>query len=183
MLWILVLIGVVGAGSMLILISIEALSINCDRAYVRVFVRNFVIFFIIGIIGAIGLIGIHASFYDETSKTGEWELISLTDDNQISGIGYYVCAFINTKEMYTFYYKLGNGGYKRGSASASRTTIFEEEEDCTPRLVEYTTYTKNKLNRTLRLVLTFNNKEEYVVNDKIYVPKGTILRTIKLDSQ
>lgn len=123
--------------------------------------------------------------YEESEKSKEYKLVSLQDSSQVNGNMssslFYVYASLGTDEVYTYYYELENGGYKRGKVSADDTVIFEEE-NCTPKLVEYTVYTKNKLGSILRKLFTFSNNptsEKY----EIFVPKGTVLKKFKLDSE
>lgn len=84
--------------------------------------------------------------------------------------------------VYSFYYKVSNGGIKRGKVNAEYTTIYEKD-DCTPHVVEYTTYTKNKMNEVLRAVLVFGYEGSSQKTYEIYTPTGTILRTFSLDAQ
>jgi hypothetical protein len=113
-------------------------------------------------------------------------LISITDDSKISGKGsgglYYVRISIDTDENYSFYYKLNNGGFKRGTVKAESTTIFEKD-DSTPHVIEYTTYTKNKMNVILRAILAFGYGTSNNKSYEIYTPTGTILRTFSLNTQ
>lgn len=159
-----------------------------DRHFVRFF-----IFAVIELVGCFGLIGIGTLSYEEVVQTNDWKLVSLTDNSEISGSGssglFYVHVSIDTDEVYSFYYKVNNGGVKRGKVDADYTTIYEKD-DCTPHIVEHTTYTKNKMNKILMSILTFgyysNPIQPIQTSQKtyeIYTPTGTILRTFSQDAQ
>ena len=143
------------------------------------------IFIGIGIISILGLAGIYALSYEEESETGNWELVAITDDTRTSGKAsggpFYIQMSVDTDDVYSFYYKVEDDGFKRGTLKADSTTIYEED-NCTPHIVRYTTYTKNKMNGILRgiLALEFGTSEEQ--SYKIYIPKGTILKYYSLDN-
>lgn len=185
MLWILLLVGGIGAFIMFVLIVAEFFLSSIEWHDIREFAIKMVIFIGIGAVGFFGLAGIDALSYEEVSKTADWELQSLSDNSQISGKGagtlFYVYVSIDTNEVYSFYYKQDDGGFKRGKVEADKTTIYEI--NCTPHVVEYTTYTKNKMNNFLRAILAFGYGESNQQTYEIYTPKGTILKTFNLDSQ
>ena len=89
---------------------------------------------------------------------------------------------VDTDEVYSFYYEVDNGGIKRGKVNADDTIIYEKE-NCTPHVVEYTTYTKNKMNNTLRVILAFGYGKSSHKTYEIYTTPGTVLRTFALDTQ
>lgn len=100
------------------------------------------------------------------------ELVAIQEKSDIKGEGSLFCISIHTDDVYTYYYKLGNGGYKKGKVVAKNTTIFEEDTN-TPRMVVYKT---TRMNTTwIENFLTFKffkeEKEEY----EIHVPKGTVV--------
>lgn len=186
MLWILLVVGIFGAIIMFVLAIFEMFSSFRDWYEVRSYAIKTGIFIVIGLVGFFGLTGICCLSYDETVQTGNWELVAITDDSQISGKGsgglFYVHISIDTDEIYSFYYKVDNGGFKRGTVNAESSIIFEKD-NCTPHVVEYTTYTKNKMNVVLRAILAFGYGTSDQKSYEIYTPTGTILRTFSLDSQ
>lgn len=186
MLWILLLVGGFGAIVMLLFALLEMSSSFRNWYDVRGYAIKMVILIVVGLVGLFGLAGIGSLSYDEISQTDNWELASITDNSQISGKGsgglFYVCVSIDTEEIYSFYYQVNDGGFKRGKVDADTATIYEKD-DCTPHVVEYTTYTKNKMNSILRIVLAFGYGESSQKTYEIYTPTGTILRTFNLDSQ
>ena len=186
MLWILLVVGGFGAFIMFFLTIAGILSSYRDWHEVGSYAIRMVILIVIGSIGLFGFIGIDALSYEEVAQTGDWELISLTDNSEIagnvSGGLFYVHVSIDTDEAYSFYYKVNNGGIKRGKVNADYTTIYEKD-DCTPHVVEHTTYIKNKMNKVLRLILAFGYGESSQKTYEIYTPTGTILRTFSLDAQ
>lgn len=184
MLWILLVVGGIGALIMFMWTIIAMFDLDWHEA--RGAAIRLGIFLVIGAVGLFGLAGIGSMSYDEVSQTGDWNLQSLSDSSQISGKGsgslFYVYVSIDTNEVYSFYYQVNDDGFKRGKVDADRVTIYERD-DCTPHVVEYTTYTKNKMNSVLRTILAFGYGEDSEKNYEIYTPKGTILRTFNLDSQ
>ncbi len=58
-----------------------------------------------------------------------------------------------------------------------KVTIYEKD-DCTPHVEEYTTYTKNKMNRILRMILAFGYGESSKKSYEIYIPTGTIFSNL-----
>ena len=185
MLWILLVAGVVAILFVAIEIFGTLVGIS-DWSDVLAIGKKAIIYIVLGVVGYLGLYGIGCLCYDEVSETNNWELVSITDSSQISGKGssglFYVYVSIDTEEVYTFYYQVDDGGFKRGKVDADVTTIYEKD-DCSPHVVEYTTYTKNKMNSILRIFLAFGYGESSQKTYKIYTPTGTILRTFELDSQ
>lgn len=183
MLWILLVVGILGA---IITFFFAIVAMFTDWSDALSYAIDTIIFFSIGSLGFFGLSGINSLSYDETVKTSDWQLVSITDNNQIfgksSGGLFYIRISIDTDEVYSFYYKVDNGGFKRGTVNAENSTIFEKD-DCTPHIVEYTTYTKNKMNVVLRTILAFGYGTSSQKSYEIYTPTGTILRTFSLDSQ
>ncbi len=186
MLWILSVIGAIGAIIFFLLAVVEFFSWLRDWSDIRRWGKNMVICIALGAVGLLGLRGIECLSYNEVSQTGNLELVSITDDSQISGKSsrglFYVRVSVDTDEVYSFYYQVNDDGFKRGKVDAD-TTIIYEKDDCTPHIVEYTTYTKNKMNNILRAILAFGYGESSQKTYEIYTPKGTILRTFNLDSQ
>ncbi len=186
MLWILFLVGVLGAVIFFFMFVGEIFSSYRDWGDIRSYGIKMVICIVLGIVGFLGICGIDCLSYDEVLQTGNWELVSITDDSQISGKGsgglFYVRVSIDTDEVYSFYYQVNDDGFKKGKVDADKTTIYEKA-DCVPHVVEYTTYTKNKMNSILRIILAFGYGESSQKTYEIYTPTGTILRTFDLDLQ
>ena len=186
MLWILFVVGGIGAIIFFLMCVVEIFSRYRDWDDIRSWGIKMVICIALAAGGFLGLCGIDCLSYNEVSQTGNWELVSITDDSQISGKGsgglFYVRVSIDTEEVYSFYYQVNEGGFKRGKVDADTTTIYEKD-DCTPHVVEYTTYTKNKMNSILRIILAFGYGESSQKTYEIYTPTGTILRTFNLNSQ
>lgn len=186
MLWIALVVGGFGAFIMLLFTIVGMFSSYRVWSDIGSYAIRMGIFIVIGLVGLFGLGGIDALSYEEVAQTGDWELVSLTDNSELSGSGsgglFYVHVSIDTDEVYSFYYEVNNGGVKKGKVDADYTTIYEKD-DCTPHVVEYTTYTKIKMNKVLRAILTFGYGESSNTTYEIYIPKGTILRTFSLDAQ
>lgn len=194
MLWIFVVVGGVVEVIMGLFCSFEIFGPSKpDWSKVDKYVVRFVIFTVTTLVGFFGLIGIGTLSYEEVVQTNDWKLVSLTDSNEISGSGssglFYIHVSIDTDEVYSFYYKVNNGGVKRGKVDADYTTIYEKD-DCTPHVVEHTTYTKNKMNKVLMAILTFGYYSNPIQpiqpiqkTYEIYTPTGTILRTFSQDAQ
>lgn len=131
-------------------------------------------------LGAIG-----ARSYQKTEKTAEYELVSLQDNSQISGYArgglFYVYASMATNEVYMYYYKSGDG-YRKGKITSENVIIYEQEA-CTPTIVEYTTYTKVKMNGILEGLLSFCSFRDEEKSYEFYVPEGTVVQTFSLDLQ
>lgn len=182
MLWIMLIGGFLGA----ICTAIWNFMEMFDYWYGFCFDWNLLIvpglFALLGIIGWLGLSVVYSMDYEESELSEEYNLVSLKDSSQLNGDAsgglFYVYASLGTEEVYTYYYELETGGYKRGKIPAEDTIIFEEE-NCAPKILEYIVYTKNKLGKTLKMLLTFSNpiSERY----EIFVPKGTVLKTFQLD--
>ncbi len=181
MLWFILVLGGLGA-ILYFCLSILDLTVLDFEASREHFVK-FIKFFIVCLVGVFGLNGISNLNYEEIEKTGDWELISVADTVKISGEGsgglFYVHVSVDSEDVYSYYYKLDNGGIKKGSVKAENTLIYENN-DCTPHIVEYTTYTKNKMNKILWAIATFGIGDEESKSYEIYVPKNSILRTYSL---
>ena len=185
MLWFLLAVGSIGVLSGLIFTLSEMIPSKKDWYRVRGFTVMMLVGIGMGLVGFFGLAGIDRLSYEEVSETGNWELMAIADDVRTSGEGsgglFYVNMSIDTDEIYSFYYKVDDGGFKRGTVKADSTVIYEKD-DCTPHIVEYTTYTKNKMNGILRGILAFGYGESEQKNYGIYTPKGTILMAYTLDN-
>ena len=144
----------------------------------------FLIFFLITIILSYACYKAESTIYEETSQTDYKELVSLTDNSEVSGEFthrlFYVYASIDTNEVYTFYYKLDDGGYKRDKVDSNITTIYEVD-GVIPHIEEYTFQKKHDLNPIIEFLLTYGSSEETYY--KIYVPKGSVVGAYNLDSK
>lgn len=184
MLWILLVVGLFGAFGYLVYTICGIFSDNSDWNTVRYYAVRLGIFIVIGLVGFLGIRGIDSLNYKEVVQTADWELVSLTDNSDLSASSglFYVYISIAMDDIYSYYYRLDDGGIKRGKLYAYHTTIYERV-DCTPHVVEYTTYTKNHMNKILKVILAFGYGESLQRNYEIYAPPGTILRTFSLDSK
>lgn len=182
MLWILVIVGVIGIIYNVVSFFIELFS--SSKWYLKDAAILTIIFAVIATISIFALAGVFSLDYEIVEKTDEIKLVSLQDSSQINGSAgggaFYVYASVGSEEVYTYYYQLENGGYKRGKICADNAIIFEKD-NCNPEIIEYTTYQKNKLGGVIRGILTFDIPESK--SYEIYVPKGTVLSTFVLDSE
>ena len=124
--------------------------------------------------------------YTETVQSKTYNLVSLQDESQVSssirGRRYYLYASINTDEVYNFYYETEDGGFKIGRIAAANSVVYEKD-NCDPAVIEYTTYTKSKMNETWQKILMLDVVKEEAKSYKVYIPKGTITREYNLDAQ
>ena len=133
----------------------------------------------------IGLGSIKQYTYDEIVETNRYELIALSDSNQISGDlkenPFYFREIIEEKDYYSFYYKVdgSDNGIKKGKIPVDDTIIYEKNE--TPKVFEFTIYNKNKLSKPLQVILMLFPEEKAQKNYVIYVPEGSIQREYNLD--
>ena len=132
---------------------------------------------IVGIVVAsYGIKGIGTLSYEEVVETN-WELVSLSEKSQVSGKGSGELVYIESSDAhdeYLFFYKINNkGGFKQGKIDVDVTTIYEMD-NCKPHVVEYTKYTRNKMNNTLRIILALGYGASSQKSYEIYIPKGTI---------
>ena len=144
----------------------------------------FVVFFLITVIIIYACFKAESTEYEETSQTDYKELVSLADNSEVSGELahrlFYVYVSIDTNEVYTFFYKLDDGGYKRDKVDSNITTIYEVD-GVIPHIEEYTLQIKHDINPILEALLTSGSSEE--IYYEIYVPKGTVARSYNLDLQ
>lgn len=62
-------------------------------------------------------------------ETGTIELVSLRGGSKIEGRFFLGCGRINQEDVYYFYKKLKNGGFKQDHVIVLETTIFEEDRN------------------------------------------------------
>lgn len=148
-------------------------------------VIKIIICVVIFLVSTFCLRAIGSKSYQETERTAEYELVSLQDNSQISGSArgglFYVYASMDTDEVYMYYYKSGDG-YRKGKITSENVIIYEQE-NCTPTIVEYTTYTKVNMNGILEGILSFCLFRDEEKSYEFYVPKGTVVQTFSLDLQ
>lgn len=143
MLWILLAIGGFGVVVVIFLTIFEVVFSYRNWFEIRGYIVKMVIFAGIGLIAFFGLDKISDLSY-EVIENDEYNLVSLTDNNEISEINksslFYVHISIDTDDVYTFYYKMSsNGGIKRGKVDANCTIIYEKD-NCIPHIVVHTIY-------------------------------------------
>lgn len=186
MLWVLIFGGITLAILFFIILLSDCFSDDRDEEIIHGGLIFIAICILASLVGYGGIKGIDMLSYTEVEQTNSFELVSLSDDSQVSvrksGAYCYIIA-VETKEVYSFYYKVNDNGFARKTVNANDTIIYEQENG-TPCVIEYTTYTKNKMNGILRTILAFGYGGERQKNSyEIYVPKGTIVRTFELDTQ
>ena len=190
MLWIFLIISVIGIFLTSFSAIIDIANVHCPWSDIGKHAMRIGFFIILGLIGFFGLNGIDALSYEEVSEpTREFKLVSLTDNSELSESdswenGSWLSSSTGTEDIYSFYYEVNIGQYKRGKVNAAYTTIYEKD-DCAPLIIEYTPYPQNKMNTFLRKILTFGYGEAESLHKtyEIYIPTGTILRTFSLDAQ
>lgn len=115
------------------------------------------------------------------------EILSLDDTDNTSGSFFLGSGDFGNKQVFTFYYKTSDGGYKRDYESASKTTIYEDEN--TSPYIQYNMYRKISWDSKWRFWLLFytidnkNSKFDYLENIEIHVPENTIIKEISLDNK
>lgn len=190
MLWITLCVGFFGGIIALLFcvvgFFIEIKSCWRDWGTVRVVGIATLIFVAMFIGSLFGLDAVFQKSYEETIQTAEYKLVSIKDNSQLEGSGsgglFYVYVSMDTNEVYTYYYKLEDGGYKKGKISSENAVIYEKD-DCKPLITEYTTYTKVNMNHSLENFLTFGSFNKSEKSYKIFVPKGTIAQDYYLDAE
>jgi len=88
---------------------------------------------------------------------------------------------MDTNDVYSYYYKVGNG-YQKGKILSENAIIYEQD-NCVPCIIEYTTITKLDMNPLLSGLLTFGSLNEETISYDIFVPTGTIVQTFSLDAE
>ena len=127
------------------------------------------------------------------------ETIKLMDPSKIEGGGHFSGGsgnfVIATNEVYLYYYKTAEGGYKQGKVNAETTTIYEEKDCKQPRLLSYdsiihVTRKYSGAEKIGRMILLFFSSKEKTSTDtakntryEIYVPEGTVVQNFTLDAQ
>ena len=164
MLWIILIVGAIGT-----MVSFLAIVIDREQYYSRFgkYAIGICISFVIGMVGLLGLSVVWHMSYEEILQTEYWEIKALSNNR-------YVYVSTDTDAVYSFFYQVNDDGIKRGKVDADKTIIYERD-DCVPHVVEYTIYTKNKMNNVLRIILAFGFGENINKNYEIYIPRGTVL--------
>lgn len=175
----------IGFGLMVTIYGLVFVAIGGkDRETVVISIKMIVIAGLIPIIlGFIGYCAVKKFTYKEVQQTAHFELVPMTENSQISvigsgGLSYVFVSSNDTNNFYSFYYKANDGSFKLIKVDVDATNVYEKD-DCTPYVVEYTTYTKSKMNGILQFILTFklDQSKETPKAYEIYIPTGTFLRT------
>lgn len=184
MLWILLVLGVMIAVGGCVVIIFDFLNCPYD---IREDAIKTVIALGIGAVGLLGLLGVDSLSYDEVTQTDEGELVAISegeiltlldDEGKVSVVlqdseDLYNVAYNETDNCYSFCYN-NKDGMAVGVKADKDVVTFCETDDCTPYVVEYTTYTKNKMNEVLRIILAFGFGESNQKSYEIYTPAETI---------
>lgn len=136
----------------------------------------FIVFLAITAISLIGILCIDNVTYKEVEQTGNYNLLAFPEDDESKF--HYVYISPNTNEIYAYY---SINGEKPDKRELPENTIITEKENCIPHMEEYTIYTKSKMNRVLRGILTFDIFDLEKKTYEVYVPEGTILKSYSVD--
>ena len=143
---------------------------NYNETIVNIFGCSILLFFASFVLFLVGLFINPVSSIDTPDK--QQEIVSLSDNYQISGNTGFFRMTIEEEMYYAYYYKVNdNGEYKFGKILAENSAIFAiDEENSFPKVEIYKT--TNYFGWFGELIAT-GNKYSYFY--KIYVPEGTIL--------
>ena len=189
MLWVLALLGI-GFSVIMVFCTIGDFIKGEDRDFI---LGDLIIIIIAGAIGGGAICGINeiqSLYYEEVVQTNDWQIVPIEDSSQISGKINYIRVSLDTNEVYSFYYQTNDGGVRRENVFTEQAVIYEDN-NCTPHVIEYTTYMCNEMDTTLLNILAppmYEQREEKKELEEnrsyeIYIPEGSILRTFALDSQ
>lgn len=95
------------------------------------------------------------------------KIVSLNDNNMISGRFYLRSGYINEDLYYQYIVQLNNGGFVSNKVKSANATLFYDTDNYR---VEWYTKTKNWL--------YFKDERTYV---KIYIPEGSITANYSID--
>jgi hypothetical protein len=112
----------------------------------------------------------HASV--ERSRT---PLVALQDTVSVQGRFFLGSGSINGELVYVYYYETEDGGIRSGYVSANRSVVYEEDR-ADALVVTYEEYLEPS---PFRLISGYNGASSRTY--KIYVPKGTVVRSFQLD--
>ena len=177
-------IGGIAALISLVVFIFRVLEGGWDWAELKVPTICFTIFLTLFLAGNFGDVWVASMNYTEEEYVGTWEIIAVSDSNQISGSCagsiFYSIGTLNSQDVYSLYYKCGEG-YKRITVYAYNTTIYEQD-GCTPHITQYEVRTKTKLPHFWYTLLKFEKaNSNYYLKHDIVVPKGTINVNYALD--
>ena len=144
-----------------------------------------------GIYGIIGIIIICCFYYMKSNRNwtqkeifvSETYIVSLADGQQVSGKGSMFYISINTDNTYSYYYQQEDGGYRRATLMANNTTIYEKENCTEPKIEFYNIEKTNQPTEVEEWLVMGELTEVTGTINKVYVPKGSIVRDFKLDAQ
>jgi len=106
------------------------------------------------------------------------DIVSIKGGSGIHGSFFLGCGTIGSDRYYVYYEKQSNGSYKQKRISVDDAAIIEEE-NCKPRIHwEGMRYLCTSWFMPKRFASTSG---EFETEKLIYVPKGTIIQTFKLD--
>lgn len=121
--------------------------------------------------------------YEETLRA---ELVSTKADTRIEGKTAFLFTEIGEEDVYIFYYKTDDGGFKKGLINSKNVTVFETNA-VKPNVVRYE---RSFAGYTILELETMNKRPSEFVYDssdgsdvryEIYVPEGTIVQEFKLE--
>lgn len=133
------------------------------------FLKTWLFSFLVMILTGLLMAAVASQNYSETSQTGDWTLLSFLDSNQFSNKDEYCPSGNNCK--YSFSYQDNDGNIQTKEVDISRVAIYVNE-NCSPHVVEYTTYPKCKMDIFLRALLILDLNVTPWETYEVYVPKS-----------
>lgn len=120
-------------------------------------------------------------------KTVKYEIASLDDTENFKGSFLLGTGSMGSNQTFTFYRKTNDGGYKRDYVYASKTTIYEDENN-KPYIQINKSGRKHYKSKWVFWVLLFNhyNAEvnyKHTKSIEFHVPENTIIKEINLDNK
>lgn len=159
------------------IITYHLASDVCD-GILQYILAFFVGVFFTTLIGMAILIVISSVFgpVDYTDKL-EYDLVSINDGQTLNGSFILGSGYIGEKLVYTYYRKDKNGGIVRKSISSDLTTIYECDSTEKPRVV--VNIIPRFANSNWLLFNRYRGWQKY----HLFIPKGSIIKEVKLDNQ
>jgi hypothetical protein len=105
-------------------------------------------------------------------EIGTFGLVAVNDGSKTSGSFFLFSGYIDEAQVYNFYEKLDDGGYKRGWQYANYSTIYQDAEPGTANLEQYHLVPNKWIGFTWQAHLRNN----------FHVPAGTIKEDLALDN-
>lgn len=99
------------------------------------------------------------------------KIVSIEEKQTISGTGGLYFLRIQSDDVYSYYYILEDGGYRKGVAGCDNTIVYEEKTD-NPRVISH--ITRCPTSKLIKFLI-FKPDTETITNE-IHVPKGTVAR-------